>query len=228
MLGGFANRSLLRGVRHDHEMPGLAVGAARRASRREKRVLNDVLRNLPVGKVPYRAAPTHETVEPLRPGPHLVDRMLLEHKWRKPFHSTAPTQCHISGIVVAGAGLTRISHQVACRMIDSDCVSIGCGRVFREHFFGERHVRCGTGRVAVVEDRREAVARRLRQPHVPGYDRAKDLVAEIVDQLTRHFERKAGPGVEHRPQNAFDGEPRVAALARSRHRVEQRHDAFEA
>src|SRR5574341_1669629 len=67
-----------------------------------------------------------------------------------------------------------------------------------EHFLGQRQVSLGAFGLRVPQHRRNAVARRLGEPHIARHDAAVDLVAEMRLELVGYLLRKRIARVVHR------------------------------
>lgn len=52
----------------------------------------------------------------------------------------------------------------------------------------------------------------LRQPHVPGNDRAEELVLEVALDLRANLEGEAGPAIEHREHDPLHAQAEVGAV----------------
>src|SRR5262245_65589108 len=90
-----------------------------------------------------------------------------------------------------------------------------------QHLPRQLKVSSGAGGPEVVQHHRLAVARRLRQTNVPTNDRVEDLPWKIAIDLFTNLERKAGPAVEHREDDALDVEAAVQPFANRLHRRQE-------
>ena len=100
--------------------------------------------------------------------------------------------------------------------------SVACAQLVGEALVGRR-----SDRVGAVERDRQAVAGGLGQPDVPRDDRVEDPVAEMPSNLRGDVGGQVRPAVEHRQDDALQGERRIEVVADEIDGAEQLGQPFE-
>ena len=81
----FTNRPLGCGIGHEHEVPGLPMGATGRRPRSPHAILDDPARHGALGEMPNRAPALHLGEESTRASLHLLRRQLpIVRQWNEP------------------------------------------------------------------------------------------------------------------------------------------------
>ncbi len=94
-------------------------------------------------------------------------------------------------------------------------------------FLGELDIGNRTTGIGVVEDDREAVARRLGELDISRDDGAEHHISEMSFQLLKYLIGEAEPGIIHGQQESFDLESRLQSALDDSDGVEELGNAFE-
>jgi len=97
----------------------------------------------------------------------------------------------------------------------------------RDQLAGQTDVRFGARTFEIVDQSREPVAWRFRQPHVPRHDRVEHRSAETGSDVLRNRLRQIVAAVEHGQRNAEDRQFRIEGRADPLDRLEQLAEPFE-